>query len=414
MINPITSHPDEASTLVNSQEASTLDAWMSELVERGRLPFAMTVIARSEGVAYWRWCGLSHPRKGMPPTQDTPMRMYSMTKAMTALTALVLEDQGRLDLNASVEQHLPELADWTVLRHPESELNDVIALESGPTLLQLLTHTSGISYGISQDSMLDRTLAQRMWDNTTLAGLLDALSELPLLFTPGTAWHYGYGLDVLGLVLMRVTGKSLGELFDELVFSPLGMADTSFEIRPSETSCLAALFESEADGRLTEITKEPALGPRIGGTQGSTPGDDWGGSGLVSTPADWLKFVDLLRAAHSGKETAVASPEVVRRMATNQLEGDIAALLPEGPEGFREWMPFEGLGMGLGVWVAEDTERLAWASNPGEFGWGGVANTVFWIDPVADAAVLFFTQVLPSSRLGLRNDLHRLVADCLN
>ena len=100
-------------------------------------------------------------------------------------------------------------------------------------------------------------------------------------------------------------------------------------------------------------------------------------------------------------------------MSTNQLEGDIASLLPEGPEGFREWMPFKGLGMGCGVWVAEDAKRLDWDANPGEFGWGGIANTVFWIDPVADAAVLFFTQVMPSSRLGLRNDLHRLAAKCL-
>ena len=109
----------------------------------------------------------------------------------------------------------------------------------------------------------------------------------------------------------------------------------------------------------------------------------------------------------------MARPDLVRRMATNQLECDIASLLPEGPEGFREWMPFEGLGMGCGVWVVVDTKRLDWASNHGEFGWGGVANTVFWVDPVADAAVLFFTQVMPSSQLRLRNALHQLAGKCL-
>jgi len=215
------------------------------------------------------------------------------------------------------------------------------------------------------------------------------------------------------VAMMRATGKSLGKLFDELVFKPMGMTDTGFSVSGSETNRLATLYQSEADSTLTEITQEPPLGTRFGGSQGSAEGDHWGGSGLASTPADWMKFTDMLRVAHSGKETAVARPELIRRMATNQLEGDIASLLPEGPMGFREWMPFEGLGMGCGVWVAEDTKRLGWASNPGEFGWGGIANTVFWVDPVTDAAVLFFTQVMPSSRLGLRNDLHRLAGQCL-
>jgi CubicO group peptidase (beta-lactamase class C family) len=101
-------------------------------------------------------------------------------------------------------------------------------------------------------------------------------------------------------------------------------------------------------------------------------------------------------------------------MASNQLTADIASMLPEGPEGFREWMPFEGLGMGLGVWIAQDSKRLGWQSNQGEFGWGGVANTVFWIDPVSDSNTMFFTQVMPSSKLGLRVELHRLAASILN
>ena len=413
MIKSITIHPDEDSTLILSGGAEALDQWMSGLVERELLPFAMTVISCPEGICYWRWCGLVNPHEEIPPAPDTLLRMYSMTKPVTTVTALILEDQGLLDLNAPVEQHLPELADWTVLRHPESELDDVIRLDSGPTLIQLLTHTSGISYGDAEGSLLDQELARRMFENPSLTGLLNTLSELPLVFNPGAAWRYGFGHDLAGIALMRATGKNLGQLFDEMVFQPLGMQDTGFEVSGSRLQQLAMLYSTGENQQLTEITQEPPLGPHLGNSGGSTAGDDWGGSGLVSTPADWLKFVDLLRAAHSGKETAVASPEVVRRMATNQLEGDIAALLPEGPEGFREWMPFEGLGMGLGVWVAEDTDRLAWDSNPGEFGWGGVANTVFWIDPIADAAVLFFTQVMPSSRLGLRNDLHRLVAQCL-
>ena len=413
MIESITTHPDEASTLIHTDATEALDQWMSGLVKRELLPFAMTIVVRSDGVGYWRWCGLANPNRNLAPEPDTLLRMYSMTKPVTALTALLLEDQGLLDLKAPVETLIPELANWRTLKHPAADLQDCTPLASGPTLLQLLTHTSGISYGEAQGSMLDQVLAQKMAHNYSLGGLLETLSELPLVFPPGTAWRYGYGLDVLGVAMMRATGKSLGKLFDELVFKPMGMTDTGFSVSGSETNRLATLYQSEADSTLTEITQEPPLGTRFGGSQGSAEGDHWGGSGLASTPADWMKFTDMLRVAHSGKETAVARPELIRRMATNQLEGDIASLLTEGPEGFREWMPFEGLGMGCGVWVAENAKRLDWESNPGEFGWGGVANTVFWIDPVADAAVLFFTQVMPSSRLGLRNALHRLAGKCL-
>ena len=413
MIESITTHPDEASTLIHSGGADALDQWMSGLVKRELLPFAMTVIVRSDGVGYWRWCGVANPKQARKPAPETLLRMYSMSKPVTALTALLLEDQGLLDLHAPVETLIPELANWRALNHPAAELQDCTPLESGPTLLQLLTHTSGISYGAAEGSILDQALAQQMARNCSFGGLLETLSELPLVFPPGTAWRYGYGVDLVGIALMRATGKPLGQVMDELIFQPLGMGDTGFEVLSSEAGHLATLFQSEVDGCLTEITVEPPLGPRVGGSQGLAEGDHWGGSGLASTPADWLKFADLLRAAHSGKETALACPELVRRMTTNQLEGDIASLLPEGPAGFREWMPFAGLGMGCGVWVVTDTQRLDWESNPGEFGWGGIANTVFWIDPVADAAVLFFTQVMPSSRPGLRDELHQLAAKCL-
>ena len=410
---PTTAHPDEASELIRSEGAEALDQWMADLIQRELLPFAMTVILRPGGVGYWRWCGLANPNQGVAPSQDTLFRAYSMTKPVTALTALLLEKQGLLDLQAPVETLIPELSSWRALNRPDASLDDSIPLDSGPTLLQLMIHTSGISYGDAQGSVLDQALHQKMARNPTLEGWLYALSELPLTFAPGSAWCYGFGPDVLGIAIEQATGKSLGQVMDELIFQPLGMADTGFEVPSSEVDRLATLYQSEADDRLTEITEEPPFGPRIREPEENTGTEDhWGGSGLVSTATDWLKFADLLRSAYSGQETAVADLRIVRRMATNQLDSDIASLLPEGPEGFREWLPFVGLGMGCGVWVADDTKRLDWESSPGEFGWGGIANTVFWIDPVADAAVLFFTQVIPSSRLGLRNDLHQLAAKC--
>ncbi|MDP6948331.1 MAG: serine hydrolase domain-containing protein [Arenicellales bacterium] len=410
---PIVAHPGEASGLLAAGSTAALDCWLAGLVHAQTLPFAMTVIARAGSICYWRWCGEHGAGHDVAPATELLFRMYSMTKPVTALTALLLEQQGVLDLAAPVEAVLPELAPWHALNHPTAALADSVLLDQGPTLLQLLSHTSGISYGDAHGAPVDQALARHMAARPTLAGLLASLSELPLVFSPGSAWRYGFGLDLLGIAIMRVTGKSLGEVMRDLIFKPLAMNDTRFELAYADQQRLAALFQLDQPGTLTPVVGEPPLGPVPYPHRGQKSPDHWGGSGLVATASDWLRFAELLRRVYRGENDPVANPEVVRRMATNQLPGDIASLLPEGPQGFREWMPFAGLGMGCGVWVAAEPSRLGWMSNPGEFGWGGYANTVFWVDPVADASVLFLTQVMPSDRLGLRFDLHRLAARCL-
>ena len=201
---------------------------------------------------------------------------------------------------------------------------------------------------------------------------------------------------------------------EDYIFNPLGMSETGFEICVGQRSRMATLYRSEKDGSLTEIHGDRAAVPLKQNTVLGAEANHWGGSGLFSTPKDWLKFTDMLRRAFRGEKNLAAPPELVQRMASNQLKQDNASLLLEGPAGFSEWMPFEGLGMGLGVWVTQDPELLGWISNKGEFGWGGVANTVFWVDPVTDSSVMFFTQVKPSSRLGLRFDLYRLAVRAIS
>ena len=411
----LTIHPKEQKGSVPAHRLEALDLWMSQLVEKKVLPFAMTILQQGEQLLYWRWCGQSQPVSGQPIHAETPLRVYSMTKPVTVLSALILEEQGLLDLEVPVENWIPELAGARTFTQPNSPLEDCIELTHGPSLKQLMTHTSGYSYNSPSGSFLDQALHRKLGGKPNLNLLLSTLEELPLAFNPGTAWRYGLGIDVLGMVLMRVSGKDLGTLMKEQIFDPLGMNDTGFFLPEAEIPNLADLHHVGKEGGYEKIEDpfpDPASARNLNLGDGFP--NHWGGAGLFSTAADWLKFSNMLRKAVKGKENPVANPELIRKMATNQLAGDIASLLLEGPERFREWMPFEGLGMGLGVWVAQDSSQLAWNSNPGEFGWGGVANTVFWIDPVSDSSVLFFTQVMPSSQLGLRMALHRFAAEILH
>ncbi len=408
-------HPQEQKGLVPSTRLEQLDLWMTRLVDQGVLPFAMTVLQKGDQLVYWRWYGMTQPENNLPAEPESVLRVYSMTKPVTVLTALLLEEQGLIDLEEPVETWIPELAKPKALRKPEASLEEGDLLETGPTLSQLMTHTSGYSYNAAGGSFLDQALDTRLGKKPSLNELLSTLQELPLAFPPGSAWRYGLGIDVLGMVLMRAAEKPLGLLMEELIFEPLEMKNTSFDLQDSQIPNHAHLYFARDGGGYSKIEDPfPGPSPGVDSVLPKSFPNHWGGAGLFSTPSDWMKFSNMLRKAFKGEENPVTTPDLARRMASNQLTADIASMLPEGPEGFREWMPFEGLGMGLGVWIAQDSKRLGWQSNQGEFGWGGVANTVFWIDPVSDSNTMFFTQVMPSSKLGLRVELHRLAASILN
>ena len=235
---------------------------MSQLVEKKVLPFAMTILQQGEQLLYWRWCGASQPVSGQPIHAETPLRVYSMTKPVTVLSALILEEQGLLDLEAPVENWIPELAGARALIQPNAPLEDCIELTHGPSLKQLMTHTSGYSYNSPSGSFLDQVLHRKLGGKPNLNLLLSTLEELPLAFNPGTAWRYGLGIDVLGMVLMRLSGKDLGTLMKEQIFDPLGMNDTGFFLPEAEIPNLADLHQVGKEGGYEKI-EDPFPDPRI-------------------------------------------------------------------------------------------------------------------------------------------------------
>jgi len=381
--------------------------WMEGYVAGGRYPFACTVIARRGEIAYCDYLGSRDLAARTPYALDTILRIYSMTKPITTVAALMLYEEGRLHLDDPLADFLPEFAELQVLRDGARSLDQVAPARETLTLHHLLTHTSGLVYG-SQGGLLGEAYkAQPVKFGPAGGGLaanVKRLSGLPLLFEPGRRWNYGVSTDVLGRVIEVVSGQTLDAFLRERVLGPLAMADTGFEVAAENLDRLAMLYGHAGDGAMTarDGIAESEFGPGRVDTFS-------GGGGLLSTACDYLRFAEMLRRGGELDGVRLLGPSTVSLMTANHLPGTIAEL---GPTPWTE-TSFEGLGFGLGVSVMVDPTRAEQAGSPGDYGWGGAASTVFWIDPVADMTVLFLTQLSPSHSYPNRTELRALVYQAL-
>ncbi len=384
-----------------------LRGWMARYVEAGRIPGAHTLIARHGRIAWHGWEGMRDVEAGLPWERDTLVRIYSMTKPLTAVLLMTLYEEGRLSLDDPLDTFLPEFAGLTVLRPGAASIDEVEPLAERPTLRHLLTHTAGFTYGF-QEGLLAQAYREAGVDfsthDTNLAGMVARLARLPLGFQPGTRWHYSVASDVLGRVIEVVTGQPLDRVFAERLLAPLGMEDTFFAVPADRLARLAALYAKTEDDPMARM--EGAADSRFAEGQVRLFS---GGGGLVSTAEDFLRFAEMLRRGGSFDGTRILGPRTVRFMATNHLPGDLASM------GQRVWaeVSFEGIGFGLMGWVMLEPARAGMLGSPGDFGWGGMASTVHWIDPVEDMVVIFMTQLAPSSSWPLRKELRALVYSAL-
>jgi len=380
---------------------------MEGYVAAGRYPFACTVIARRGEIAYCDYLGDRDLEPRTPYALDTLVRIYSMTKPVTTVAALMLYEEGRLRLDDPLADFLPEFAEPLVLRDGARRLDQVTRARETLTLRHLLTHTSGLVYG-SQGGLLGEAYkAQPVKFGPAGGGLaanVKRLSGLPLLFEPGRRWNYGVSTDVLGRVIEVVSGQTLDAFFRERVFEPLAMTDTGFEVAAENLDRLAMLYGHAGDGAMT--ARDGIAESEFGAGRVDTFS---GGGGLLSTTGDYLRFAEMLRRGGELDGVRLLGPPTVSLMTANHLPGTIAEL---GPTPWTE-TSFEGLGFGLGVSVMVDPARAEQAGSPGDYGWGGAASTVFWIDPVADMTVLFLTQLSPSHSYPYRTELRALVYQAL-
>jgi CubicO group peptidase (beta-lactamase class C family) len=227
---------------------------------------------------------------------------------------------------------------------------------------------------------------------------------MPLAFEPGSRWNYSISTDVIGRVIEVISGQPLDVFFRQNILGPLGMDDTFFEVPDSHLARLASSYTKAPQGGMTLAEDATGSAYREGKVAQFS-----GGGGLVSTVDDYLRFAEMQRRGGALGDVRLLGPRTMRLMASNHLPGDLASM---GQKVFSE-VSFEGIGFGLGGWVMLDPARATTLGSPGDFGWGGMASTVYWVDPAEDMVVIFVTQLMPSSSYPNRKELRALVYSAL-
>lgn len=369
-------------------------------VAEASLPGALTMIWRRGEVVHKSLVGSIDLARGIAMREDAIFRLYSMTKPVTAVALLMLMEEGRIALDDQVAHHIPAFVNL--------KLADGHAPARAMTVLDLLRHTAGFTYGFHNRTPIDAAYrAQRIAEMDTEGGLpamMRALEKLPLEYSPGDAWIYSVATDVVGYLVELVSGRPYADFVRENILVPLGMCDTDFLVPENKRDRFAACYMFK-DGGL-ELFDDPRTSNFL-----APPKLQSGGGGLVGTAADYLRFCRMLLGKGALDGIQLLSPKTVALMTANQLPGgrEIADLSPAS-DAFNE-TGYRGIGFGLGVAVTLDPARVGIPGTAGEFTWGGMASTTFFIDPVEDMIFLFMTQVITDTarRVRLRRTLRTLV-----
>jgi CubicO group peptidase (beta-lactamase class C family) len=400
---------DPAEVGFDAQRLTRIDRHFERYVDDGRLPGWLAVVTRGGQIAHVASYGHRDKEADLPIEHDTLFRIYSMTKPITSVAAMMLYEEGAFELKDPVSRFIPAFADTRVWRGG-SQISPILEPMTEPMRVwHLLTHTAGLTYGFHYAHPIDAMYRAAGFEWGSPPGMdleasCNAFAALPLLFQPGTNWNYSVATDVLGRVVEVASGLPLDEFLRTRIFEPLGMVDTTFWVEPDRADRLAALYLPDGPTKQAVPTKMGRAALK------ETPYLS-GGGGLVSTARDYHRFAQMLRRGGELDGARLLGPRTVEYMTRNHLPG-AADLASFNPVGFAE-TTFDGVGFGLGFSVVEDGTVGKVAGSIGDFGWGGAASTVFWVDPVEDLTVSFFTQLLPSSTHPIRPQLKQLVYQAL-
>jgi CubicO group peptidase (beta-lactamase class C family) len=399
----LTVETDPAAVGLDATRLARLDARLARWVDEGQLPGFLVTVARHGELAHVGTHGMRDVEAGLPVTPDTIWRVFSMTKPITSVAAMSLYEEGAFELNDPISRWLPEFAETRVYVAGSDQKPVTVPQVEPIRVWHLLTHTSGLTYGFHRAHPVDGMYraAGHEWGTPPGADSAEVTRQwaaMPLVFQPGSEWNYGVSTDVLGRLVEVIAGKPLDEVFAERVFGPLGMTETSFGLRPDDDpGMLARLYGA---GLVPLAAFEPAAKQK--------PAFLSGGGGLVSTAGDYLRFVEMLRAGGVAADgTRVLGSRTLAHMVRNHVPGN-ADLETYGRPLFAE-TPLRGVGFGLGFSMVLDPARYGTVASVGDYSWGGAASTAFYVDPVEDLTVTFYTQLLPSSTLPIRSYLRQLV-----
>jgi CubicO group peptidase (beta-lactamase class C family) len=391
-----------------------LDRHFARYVDEGKLAGWLLTVARHGKLAYVATCGHRDAEAGVPAEPDTIWRLYSMTKPVTSVAAMMLYEEGAFRLTDPVSKFIPSFADMQVFVGG-SDLRPLTVPATEPVRIwHLLTHTSGLTYGFHRNHPVDAIYRDRGFDmgsppKADLAACCDQWSSLPLLFQPGAEWNYSVATDVLGRVVEVASGMGLDEFLESRIFGPLGMTDTGFWLTGPDRDRLAALYAVAADDRAARMDAAAYVADH-------RPTFLSGGGGLVGTAADYHRFTSMLVTSPCSPAgeldgARLLSPSTVAYMASNHLPGN--ADMETFGRPLAADSPWWGVGFGLGFAVVADPIPGRTVRSQGEFFWGGAASTSFFVDPVTGITGSFFTQLLPSSSRPIRPLLRQLIYQAL-
>ena len=384
-----------------------ISPWLKRYVDEKKLPFAHVAVLRKGQLAYSNFYGVRDIEEGSPILEDGIYRIYSMTKLVTTVAALALYEKGAFQLDDPVDKFVDEFRDARVFISGRKDSINSVEAETPMTIRQLMNHTSGLTYGAFDPGPVGQLMRSGKIDfgnlQANLGDTVRRLASIPLCFQPGSQWRYGVSTDVLGYVIEVVTGKTLLQVFDELIFKPLNMNDTFFEVPINKVKKFCSLYTRTKSESLKLLEC-------AGSSRFCKPVNMYsGGGGLISSMRDYLVFLEMIRCGGRYDDAQILGRKTVELMLRNHLSGDMASM---GQPTFSE-MPMEGIGFGLGGAILLDPAKAQILGSEGEFTWGGMASTAFWIDPKEELSVVFMTQLIPSSCYPIRRELRVLVYQAL-
>ncbi|HSG90568.1 MAG TPA: serine hydrolase domain-containing protein [Pseudomonadales bacterium] len=386
-----------------SNDFSKMHATVQSWVDRDFLVGASSAVLVDGEIADVHHWGLASRESGAPMDDAVIFRIFSNTKLVTSVAAMMLVEQGLVSLDDAVEVHLPEFADLKVLKEGATSVEEVEPLASKPTIRQLFCHNSGLSYGLFQESIVDALYLQQglLAPTGSLEALVAALPSIPLANQPGRRWQYSVATDVLARLIEVKSGLAFDAFLQQHVFAPLRMVDTDFWVPPEKAHRLAGNYAptDPMDPLVPGLAPTPDALLGAYTTQRSLKS---GGGGLVSTLADYTRFIRMLVNDGELDGARVLQAETLAEMRRNQLPAGLQVQLPTG------WTMPEttfGLGFALKGTPAEGEPDTA----IGEYHWGGLAGTHSWISPEAKVAGIIFTQRLPGFWHPFSHDFKREV-----
>jgi CubicO group peptidase (beta-lactamase class C family) len=373
-------------------------------LDSGKLPCSQVLIARRGETVYQTVLGQMDVERERPAAEDTVYRIYSMTKPVTSIAFMMLLEQGLVSLDDPVHRFIPEWRDLGVYAGGVLGMFRTERPQRPMLMVDLLRHTSGLTYGFQMRTNVDAAYRKlklgEFVDAPSLDEMIKQLATLPLEFSPGTAWNYGVSTDVVGYLVGKISGMPFETYVREKILAPLKMVDTDFQVRPDQAARFAACYAARPDGKMA-LQDDPTTSPYL-----KPPTLVSGGAGLVSTAADYMRFGQMLLNGGELDGARLVSPKTLQLMTRNHLPDNKD--LPQLSRSLFSEASYNGVGFGLGFAVTIDQPRTMILGSNGEFTWGGMASTLFWVDPREQLVGIFLTQLTPSSTYAVRRELRTL------